>query len=194
MTTAMRHRKAGRQLGRNATHRLALMRNMTRGADRARADHHHGRQGQGSASLRREAHHPGQEGHPARPPSGAAAPRLGGQRRPARQTGPDGVSPATRSSRNCSRTSRHASPNGPAATRRVIKRHQRRLGDAGHTAFLELLKAGETKVQRRKPAAAPAPAPRVTETPAPKAETPPAEAPKPETPPAEAPESETPPA
>jgi large subunit ribosomal protein L17 len=40
---------------------------------------------------------------------------------------------------------------------RVIKRHQRRLGDGGRTAFLELLKAGETKVQAR------APAPRVTE-------------------------------
>ncbi len=71
----------------------------------------------------------------------------------------------------------------PGGYTRIIKRHERRLGDAGHTAFLELLKAGETKVQRRKPAAAPAPAPRVTETPAPKVEQP-AEAPKSETPPA----------
>jgi large subunit ribosomal protein L17 len=54
---------------------------------------------------------------------------------------------------------------------RIIKRHQRRLGDAGQTAFLELLKEGETKAPR----AAQAPAPRVAEpesapaTPAPEA-------------------------
>jgi large subunit ribosomal protein L17 len=44
---------------------------------------------------------------------------------------------------------------------RVIKRHEYRLGDAGRTAFLELLKAGETKVRLRTPA--PPPAPRVSE-------------------------------
>jgi large subunit ribosomal protein L17 len=44
---------------------------------------------------------------------------------------------------------------------RVIKRHQRRLGDGGATAFLELLKEGETKVRARQ--AAPAPAPAVEE-------------------------------
>jgi large subunit ribosomal protein L17 len=41
---------------------------------------------------------------------------------------------------------------------RILKRHERRLGDAGHTAFIEFLKAGEMKEQ----AAAPAPlAPKV---------------------------------
>src|SRR5947208_1414186 len=59
---------------------------------------------------------------------------------------------------------------------RVIKRHERRLGDGRRTAFLELLKAGERKVRR----AAPAPAPRV---PAP--ETRPAPEPAPTPPPAE---------
>jgi large subunit ribosomal protein L17 len=44
----------------------------------------------------------------------------------------------------------------PGGYTRVIKRHQRRLGDAGHTAFVELLKEGETKT-RREPKAAPAP-------------------------------------
>lgn len=48
---------------------------------------------------------------------------------------------------------------------RVIKRSERRLGDGGRTAYLELLKEGETKVRVRAPA--PAPAPRVTEEPAP---------------------------
>jgi len=43
---------------------------------------------------------------------------------------------------------------------RIIKRHQRRLGDAGETAYLELLKEGETKVRKK----APGPAPRVADT------------------------------
>jgi large subunit ribosomal protein L17 len=46
----------------------------------------------------------------------------------------------------------------PGGYTRVIKRHQRRLGDGGKTAFLELLKEGETKVHARP---APAPAPQV---------------------------------
>jgi large subunit ribosomal protein L17 len=42
---------------------------------------------------------------------------------------------------------------------RIIKRHQRRLGDAGVTAQIELLKVGEVKIKKE---AAPAPAPQVT--------------------------------
>lgn len=48
----------------------------------------------------------------------------------------------------------------PGGYTRIIKRHERRLGDAGETAFLELLKEGEKKIQKKK-APAPAPAPRV---------------------------------
>jgi large subunit ribosomal protein L17 len=68
----------------------------------------------------------------------------------------------------------------PGGYTRIIKRHERRLGDGGRTAYIELLRAGETKVRAKAPA--PAPAPRVTEpTPAPApapastAESPPAE-------------------
>ena len=43
----------------------------------------------------------------------------------------------------------------PGGYTRVIKRHERRLGDGGHTAFLELLKEGETKVSKPRPAPAP---------------------------------------
>jgi large subunit ribosomal protein L17 len=43
----------------------------------------------------------------------------------------------------------------PGGYTRVIKRHERRLGDGGKTAFLELLKEGETKVHARPPAPAP---------------------------------------
>jgi large subunit ribosomal protein L17 len=77
---------------------------------------------------------------------------------------------------------------------RVIKRHERRLGDGGKTAFLELLKEGEEKVRARAPAPAPAPRLEQTEAPAgPPAEAPPAAegpaatpepAPTPENPPA----------
>jgi large subunit ribosomal protein L17 len=51
----------------------------------------------------------------------------------------------------------------PGGYTRLIKRHERRLGDGGRTAFLELLKEGETKVRARAPSLPPAPAPRVRE-------------------------------
>src|SRR5262245_30150785 len=73
----------------------------------------------------------------------------------------------------------------PGGYTRIIKRHQRRLGDAGRTAYLELLKAGETKKKAKA-----APAPRVEE------ETPPQEqeqAPPQEQEQTPAPEGQTPP-
>jgi len=54
----------------------------------------------------------------------------------------------------------------PGGYTRIVKRHERRLGDGGHTAFLELLKEGETKHRSKAPAA-----PRVEEE-QPAAETP----------------------
>jgi large subunit ribosomal protein L17 len=61
----------------------------------------------------------------------------------------------------------------PGGYTRIIKRHERRLGDAGRTAFLELLKEGEVKVRAKQPGA-PAPAPMVSEpTPTPPAPVPP---------------------
>lgn len=55
----------------------------------------------------------------------------------------------------------------PGGYTRVLKRHERRLGDGGRTAYLELLKAGEVKAKSRTSAPAPAPAPQVEEQPAP---------------------------
>jgi large subunit ribosomal protein L17 len=75
----------------------------------------------------------------------------------------------------------------PGGYTRIVKRHERRLGDGGKTAYLELLKEGETKV-RAQPTEAPAP--KVAD------ETPPAPAPEPQMeqqPPAEQP-GEQPPA
>ena len=47
----------------------------------------------------------------------------------------------------------------PGGYTRVLKQHYRRLGDAGATAVIELLKAGEKKVAREKKPAAVAPTP-----------------------------------
>jgi len=72
----------------------------------------------------------------------------------------------------------------PGGYTRIIKRTERRLGDGGHTAFLELLKEGEVKVRAKARTSAPAPVPRVeapAPTPAPEVSAP--AAPTPETPP-----------
>jgi len=159
----MRHLKAGRKLGRNASHRLALMRNL------ARALFEHGRiittvekakevrpfveklitlAKKGNLHARRLAL--------SRLPDRAAIAKLFSDIGPRFEDRPGGYT-------------------------RIIKRHERRLGDAGKTAYLELLKAGETKVRAKAPA--PAPVPRVTEpAPASPEETPSAETP-PENPP-----------
>ena len=49
----------------------------------------------------------------------------------------------------------------PGGYTRILKRHEVRLGDAGATAYLELLKAGETRARAKPAYTAPAPAPRV---------------------------------
>ncbi len=88
--------------------------------------------------------------------------------------------------------------NRPGGYTRVLKQHYRRLGDAGVTAVIELLKADEKKVQKeKKPIQAPAPVTEAPSLPAPASEQP-ASAPAAETPPAAqepvpAPTSETPP-
>src|SRR5438128_12596927 len=141
----MRHRKAGRKLGRNASHRLALKRNL------ARALFEHERiittvekakevrpfveklitlAKKGTLHHRRLAL--------ARLPDRAIIALLFNEIGPRFQDRPGGYT-------------------------RIIKRHERRLGDAGRTAFLELLKAGETKVRARAPAPPPAPVPKVSE-------------------------------
>jgi large subunit ribosomal protein L17 len=145
----MRHLKAGRKLGRNASHRLALMRNL------ARALFEHGRiittvekakearrfveklitlGKKGTLHARRLAL--------ARLPDREAVDKLFAEIAPRFQDRAGGYT-------------------------RVIKRHQRRLGDAGHTAFLELLQEGEVKVRARTPTPRPAPVPREEEMEAP---------------------------
>lgn len=136
----MRHLKAGRKLGRNASHRLALMRNLTRALIA------HGRiitTVEKAKEARRFAEKLitlGKQGT-------LHARRLALARLPDRDTITklfDEVAPRYK--------------DRAGGYTRVIKRHERRLGDAGQTAFLELLAEGETKARARKePAAAPAP-------------------------------------
>jgi len=150
----MRHLKAGRQLGRNASHRLALMRNL------ARALIEHGRiittvakakevrpfveklvtlAKKGSLHARRLAL--------SRLPDREAVDRLFNELGPRFQDRPGGYT-------------------------RIIKRHERRLGDAGKTAFLEFLKAGEVKTRTKAPPPAPVPKVKPPEAPAPAAGSP----------------------
>jgi large subunit ribosomal protein L17 len=161
----MRHLKAGRKLGRNAPHRLALMRNLAR----ALVEHERIIT---TLEKAKEARRFVEKLITLAKKGTLHARRLALQRLPDRDTVAklfDEIGPRF-----------HDRPGGYT---RIIKRHERRLGDGGSTAFLELLKQGETKTRARKPA--PAPAPRVRE-PEPPAPAPPEEppAPPPENPPA----------
>jgi large subunit ribosomal protein L17 len=168
----MRHLKAGRTLGRNASHRAALMRNL------ARALFEHGRIITTVAKAKEV--RPFVEKLITLAKKGTLhARRLA----IARLHDKDSVA----------RLFKEIGPrfaDRPGGYTRIIKRPERRLGDAGVTAFLELLKEGETKVQTR----AAAPAPRVEKP----RETPPAPPPAPEAtkPPTTPPEAteQTPPA
>lgn len=173
----MRHQKAGRKLGRNATHRLALKRNLTR------ALIEHGR------IITTE-----QKAKELRPfveklitlakrglASGDPIKALHARRLVMARLGPVAkVQLYDAKSEPLDDTvikklfneivPRYKDRAGGYT--RIIKRHERRLGDAGVTAFIELLKEGETKVHAsiRKEQAPPiAPAPIVAAEPSPSA-------------------------
>ena len=172
----MRHMKAGRKLGRSPSHRLALHRNL------ARALFLHGRiitTVEKAKDVR-----PFAEKLITLARKGTLhARRLALERLPDKEVVKllfEEIGPRFR--------------DRPGGYTRIIKRHERRLGDGGQTAFLELLKEGEEKVRARpryeQAAAAPAVAPAVAP---PREEEPPEQ---PATPPAETAreEGETPPA
>lgn len=139
----MRHLKAGRKLGRNASHRLALMRNL------ARALFTHGRiittveKAKEARRFVEKLITQGKKGT-------LHARRLVLAQLPDREI--------------VKKLFTEIAPrfkDRPGGYTRVIKRHQRRLGDAGKTAFLELLKEGEIKVHAKAPREPEAPAPQV---------------------------------
>lgn len=152
----MRHLKKGRKLGRSAPHRLALMRNL------ARALFTHGRIIT-TLEKAKEARGFVERLITLGKKNTLHSRRLALSRLPDRDIVAklfDEIAPRF-----------HDRPGGYT---RVIKRHERRLGDAGRTAFLELLAEGETKVRARTTRAPAAPAPKVEpeekETPRPKEE------------------------
>ena len=156
----MRHRIAGRTLSRNAAHRLALMRNLSR------ALIEHGRiitTVEKAKELR-----PFFEKLVTLAKKGQTDDRIQAlhYRRLLLQRLPDREA--------VSKLFTDVAPrfaDRPGGYTRIIKRHERRLGDAGRTAFIEILKAGETKTRARAEAPAPV-APRVETTPAQTPETP----------------------
>jgi large subunit ribosomal protein L17 len=160
----MRHRKAGRKLGRNGTHRLALYRNL------ALALFRHERiittEAKAKAvrpfiekliTLARKGTLHSRRLVLARlgPPSKAEV------HPPEKDDDPDTDDRTVITKLFSDIAPRYV--NRPGGYTRIVKRHQRRLGDGGKTAYLELLKAGEVKVQKREAPPAPA-APRLTET------------------------------
>src|SRR4029077_19848044 len=131
----MRHRIAGRTLSRNAEHRAALLRNL------ARALFQHGRIITTVAKAKEA--RPFVEKLITLAKKGTLhARRLALSRLPDREAVEKLFSDL--GPRYQERAGGHT---------RVIKSHERRLGDGGKTAFLELHKAGESKVRTR--AAAP---------------------------------------
>jgi large subunit ribosomal protein L17 len=186
----MRHLKAGRKLGRNASHRLALMRNLTR----ALVQHERIITTVEKAKELR----PFVE----KLITLAKKNTLHARRLVLARLGPMAKAPfhddkgEPTEDHVLKKLFKEIGPrfaNRPGGYTRIIKRPERRLGDAGRTAFIELLKEGETKVRAK----APAPAPRVAEPPPPAPPTPPAPAPEasapPQTPPpAPAPEQQPP--
>ena len=149
----MRHLRAGRKLGRNATHRLALYRNL------ALALFRHERI---ITTLEKaKAVRPFIEKLITLAKKGTlharrlAVSRLG----PAAnaQTNPEGEGDEDYK-KIINKLFKVIGPrfqDRPGGYTRIIKRAKRRLGDAGHTAFLELLKEGETKVRAHVRAPAP---------------------------------------
>src|SRR5437763_3454553 len=174
----MRHLKAGRQLGRNAEHRLALMRNLSM-----------------ALILHERIVTTVEKAKEVRPfveklITLARKGTIHARRLALAKLGPMGhARPLANEEDEAKRDSRKIIKklfddigprfkDRPGGYTRIIKRHERRLGDGGRTAFLELLKEGEVKVRAKQPGA-PAPAPMVSE-PAPTPPSPPPVPPSPQ--------------
>jgi large subunit ribosomal protein L17 len=161
----MRHLKAGKKLGRNGSHRLALYRNLT------------------MALIRHERIITTLEKAKAVRPfvekliTMARKGTLHARRLVASRLGPMAdaeVRPATRSAEEeadhrtvLQKLFTDIAPryvDRPGGYTRILKRHERRVGDAGRTAYLELLKEGEVRSRAKAPRTAPAPAPMLEET------------------------------
>src|ERR1700675_948699 len=166
----MRHRRAGRKLNRNASHRAALMRNLTR------ALIEHGKIITTVAKAKE-----------VRPFVEKLITLAKKGTLHARRLAVARLHDKEMVKRLFSELGERYQDRAGGYTR-VIKRHERRLGDGGKTAFIELLKEGETK-HRLQPAPAPAPEPEEPPPEEPAAEQPPSEQPKAEAPPENKPQT-----
>jgi large subunit ribosomal protein L17 len=167
----MRHRKAGKKLGRNATHRVALMRNLARSLFLSEEGRIVTTLAKAKAArpfveklitLAKEdsVHH-----------RRLARAKLGPMADPSFEEDKEGEIVVFKVVKKLFDEIGPRFRDRPGGYTRVIKRHERRLGDAAPTAFLELLREGETKVRARAPQ--PPPAPKAEGTPPPEPELPP---------------------
>jgi large subunit ribosomal protein L17 len=158
----MRHLKAGRKLGRNATHRLALYRNLALALFRHERIITTLEKAKAARPFIEKLITLAKKGdlHARRLAVARMGPVADAEVRPAE--GKDEGDGRTIIQKLFSELGPRFQDR-PGGYTRVIKRHERRLGDGGKTAFLELLKEGETRSRGRAPA--PAPAPRVEEEP-----------------------------
>lgn len=138
----MRHRKRGRKLGRSSTHREALMRNLTRNL----VEH----ESIVTTVAKAKELRPYVEKLVTKARSGTLADRrlvlarLGNDKETTKKLF-DTIGPRFK--------------DRAGGYTRILKRMQRRLGDAGETALIQFLKEGETKEPKEKAAPAPAVAP-----------------------------------
>src|SRR5471032_3003902 len=165
----MRHKIAGKHLGRNATHRLALFRNLTMALIRHERII--------TTLPKAKAVRPFVEKlitlakkntlHARRLVTARLGPASDAEVKPHKDDKGDADHRTVVQKLFSDIAPRFATR--PGGYTRVLKRHEVRLGDAGATAYLELLKAGETRVRAKPAYTAPAPAPKVEEQPAPHA-------------------------
>jgi large subunit ribosomal protein L17 len=162
----MRHKKAGKHLGRNATHRLALYRNMTMALIRHERII--------TTLPKAKAVRPFVEKlitiakqntlHARRLVISRLGPAAEAEVKPHKDDDGEADHRTVVQKLFAEIAPRFAAR--PGGYTRILKRHEVRLGDAGATAFLELLKAGETRSRAKAAYSAPAPAPTI-EAPAP---------------------------
>jgi large subunit ribosomal protein L17 len=167
----MRHKKAGKHLGRNATHRVALYRNLTMALIRHERII--------TTLPKAKAVRPFVEKlitmakqntlHARRLVISRLGPAAEAEVKP--QKDDDGEADHRTVVQKLFSDIAPRFAARPGGYTRILKRHEVRLGDAGATAFLELLKAGETRSRAKAAYSAPAPAPAI--------ETPPPEPPAP---------------
>jgi large subunit ribosomal protein L17 len=162
----MRHRKAGRKLGRNATHRLALYRNLTMALIRHERIITTLEKAKAVRPFVEKLITLAKKGtlHARRLVIARLGPPAKAALKPDDKDNPDYRPVIAKLFGEIGPRFKER----PGGYTRIIKRHERRLGDGGRTAYLELLKAGEVKVKAK----APAPAPQLEEEEVPEQETP----------------------